>query len=89
MSGSLHTLYRKLPGGGWLLWIANNEGIVHNNFGDEKKLPEAAAAETVKTDSDISVLEKSASAMLSRTGDGYSVRLEAGDWMLLRISEAE
>ena len=78
VGGGLFAGYNRV-GGGWLMLIMNNDGVL-----PETKLPEAAvSAPLIPRDPDVRLAKAAGNGSVHPDG---SVKLEAGEWLLLRIT---
>ena len=83
----VHTLYTRTADG-WLIFAANNAGIECSDFRGDVRIPEAALnarIRTEKTGTECRLLD--GTGKLHRDGASETLFLEAGDWVLLGVSD--
>ncbi|MBQ6421056.1 MAG: hypothetical protein IJK02_08300 [Clostridia bacterium] len=84
--GGLTAAYNRLQDG-WYILVMNNDGVFHDNFAPDIKLPEAAVRAEVKLlDPRCRLIRAAGDGVLHDCGGDYAVSLQAGEWMLLRIN---
>ena len=82
VGGGLLAAYNRTPSG-WLMLIMNNDGIRHDRFLPDERLPEAAVTAPLRLRSpDARIVLTAGNGTLR----GGSITLEAGEWALLRIA---
>ena len=82
VGGGLLAAYNRTPSG-WLMLIMNNDGIRHDRFLPDERLPEAAVTAPLRPRSpDARIVPAAGNGTLR----GGSITLEAGEWALLRIA---
>lgn len=82
ISGDIHTMYNRTRDG-WIVLIMNNEGILCDNFAGDCRIPEAVAAVKITMkEGEWKILDGNYVHLPERTGDGYNVTLEAGEWIM-------
>ena len=81
VDGGLFTAYNRTKGG-WFMLVMNNDGVFHDHFQPDQKIPEAAVtARLIPRGADTRITKAAGSGKLLPDG---SVRLEAGAWLLLK-----
>ncbi len=85
--GRLHTAYNRTAEG-WLVLVMNNDGVLRSVIDGEHALEEFAVTARVCLRSPAAQVEKlCGSGRLHSCGDGHSVLLGAGQWMILTVKE--
>ena len=85
VSGELHTAYNRTADG-WLVYVANNDGVINENFEGDKFAPEAAVRSDITVKSGgINILDGKYGGTPEKNGNTYSVTLGAGDWMMFAL----
>ncbi len=84
----VHTSYNK-TNDGWFVLAINNDGIhCDNNFEGDKKLPDCDLVSKINyKNNGISCKKIDGSGNISKTENGDYIELEAGQWILLAVSE--
>lgn len=84
----VHTAYNKTKDG-WLVLAMNNDGIdCNNNFEGDKKLPDCDITAKINyKNSGVSCKKLEGTGSLSKTENGDFVELEAGQWIILAVTE--
>ena len=84
----VHTAYNKTKDG-WLVLAMNNDGIdCNNNFEGDKTLPDCDITAKINyKNSCVSCKKLEGTGSLSKTENGDFVELEAGQWIILAVTE--
>ena len=83
VGGGLFTAYNR-RNNGWYVLVMNHDGIQHDDFLPDERLPEAAVRAPVTVRAPQTLLAKAAGdGLLEHTGGGCAVTLRAGGWLLL------
>ncbi|MBQ6065570.1 MAG: hypothetical protein IJK89_01995 [Clostridia bacterium] len=81
----LTTAYNR-AGDGWFVLVMNNDGVQHDGFLPDVKLPEAAVSAPLTTRSPGMTVKKAAGdGALQTDGDACILSLQAGEWLLLTV----
>ncbi|MCR5042491.1 MAG: hypothetical protein K6C36_10395 [Clostridia bacterium] len=83
--GGLFAAYNRTTDG-WLVLVMNNDGVFHDGFMPDVKLPEAAVTAFIEQAAPgAQVTMAAGDGILSESGGKYAVTLGAGEWLLLSI----
>ena len=85
VGGGLTASYNR-AGDGWFILVMNNDGVQHDGFLPDVKLPQAAVTAPLTARSPgISVKKAAGDGELYTDGEAHTLSLRAGGWLLLTV----